>query len=206
MLSDKILKDKPFIYKINDTRKKKNRKKLHSIHKNELDIQKKDDDLIESGLNNFREQENEKMQSFFYLHNLEVYETKPDGNCLFESIQDQLINRHNIKKNITDLRLIASEYILNNKNDFIPYLFDEKTDSMQDVEEYCNLLVNATSWGSDLEITSLAKYFDCPIIIYLEDSSIKINENGINPALKLAYYKHHYSLGEHYNSLRDMKT
>ncbi|KAK6458781.1 uncharacterized protein RJT20DRAFT_90219 [Scheffersomyces xylosifermentans] len=153
----------------------------------------------------YRQIEIDSMSQLLALNNLSLHEIKPDGHCLFASIQDQLLVRQQQEVTIEELRKKAGDYMLENKNDFIPFLFDEQTMELRDIEPYVQELVSTAMWGSDMEILALAKCFDCPISIYMAGASThKINEEGNNAELKLGFYKHSYGLGEHYNSLRDL--
>jgi OTU domain-containing protein 6 len=76
--------------------------------------------------------------------------------------------------------------------------------SLKNIDEYTKEIETTAAWGSDLEILALSKEFNCPISVMMSGrATLKINEEGANPELKLIYYKHSYALGEHYNSLHD---
>lgn len=152
----------------------------------------------------YRKIEMENMNSIFKLRNVSVYEVPADGHCLYASIADQLKTRRNIDKSIQQLRSEAAAHIRKHPNDFSPFLFDEKTMTIRDVDSYCDELENTAVWGGDLEITAFSQIYDCKITVIINGQSPFIaNENGPNPELKLAYYKHSFGLGEHYNSLHD---
>ncbi|KAI5964194.1 OTU2 [Candida pseudojiufengensis] len=194
------------------TGKKRNRAKERLIKRQqEIDRIKAEAEKESENSINYRQIEIDSMNKLLSLNDLKVYEIKPDGNCLFASIQNQLIERHNLVENeisIQKLRDLSSDYILENKNDFIPFLFDETTGEIKDIDEYCNELKITTMWGSDMEILALSKIFECCIIIHQAGaSSIEINKDTVyddpKPTLHLGYYKHSYGLGEHYNSLLD---
>lgn len=75
--------------------------------------------------------------------------------------------------------------------------------TIRDIDEYTNELENTPLWGGDLEITAFAQIYDCPVSVLISGQSpLLINENGTHSELKLAYYKHSFGLGEHYNSVR----
>lgn len=184
---------------------KRNRQK-ERLQKRQAEIDKiKHEASIEaSNSTDYRQIEIESMNQILALNGLKVHEIKPDGHCLFASIQDQLLLRHNVTEDIQNLRNLAAEYISKNRDDFIPFLFDEETAEIKDVDAYITELTTTAMWGSDMEILALAKHFECPISIYIAGSStIVINENAEEPRLRLGYYKHSYGLGEHYNSLRE---
>ena len=63
------------------------------------------------------------------------------------------------------------------------------------------LLFGVAIWKSQ----RFLRYFQLFILLSLlmANATFAANPEGKNPELKLAYYKHSFSLGEHYNSLRD---
>jgi OTU domain-containing protein 6 len=169
-----------------------------------IEEQKKEAEAEASVQPNLRNIEQEHLKELCKVSGLQEFDIKPDGNCLFASIADQLELRQNIKKSIQDLRSLAVEHIRRDPDTFIPYLFDEQTMSLKNIDEYTKEIETTAAWGSDLEILALSKEFNCPISVMMSGrATLKINEEGANPELKLIYYKHSYALGEHYNSLHD---
>ncbi|ODV62821.1 deubiquitinase OTU2 [Ascoidea rubescens DSM 1968] len=156
---------------------------------------------------NFRQLEQETFKELLKLNNLSEFEVPADGNCLFASIQDQLKERYHIESNIEQLRSVASDVIAKDPETYAPYLFDEETLKIKDINEYCKKIKFGNYWGSDLEILAISKFYGIPITVIIAGGSpIKFNESlksAIKPDLKLAFYQHSYGLGEHYNSLRD---
>lgn len=149
--------------------------------------------------------EDENIKQLCSVANLQEFDIKPDGNCLFASIADQLKIRQNVETTIQALRTKAAAHIRNDPDTFVPYLFDEDTMSMKNIDEYTEKIEKTAAWGSDLEILALAKEYDTPVSVMMSGrSTLKINEDGVNEELKLVYYKHSYALGEHYNSLHDL--
>lgn len=176
---------------------------------------------------NLQKIEQDSIDQLCTVLKLKQFDIKPDGHCLFASILDQLKYRKiditnintddNINQNIMDndksiddytvydLRKLSCNYISNNKDDFIPYLFDENTMTLQDIDKYIEEMSTTAKWGGEIEILALSKIFNCPISILISGQSKHlVNESGENSELKLVYYKHSYSLGEHYNSLHDL--
>lgn len=187
---------------------KRNRQKERlAKRKEQLELMREEASKEAEGMTDYRAIETESMARILAINNLELYEIKPDGHCLFASIQDQLQLRHQLQTTVDELRQTAGAYILENKNDFIPFMFNEQTGELDNLDEYVERLTSTPMWGSDVEILAIGRTYDCPISVYSAGSStIKMNENGQNPELKLGYYKHSYGLGEHYNSLRDTST
>lgn len=153
----------------------------------------------------YRKIEEESMAALLRAKKLALFEIKPDGHCLFALIQDQLKTRLLEDVTVQELRLKAADYIRAHPDDFTPFLFDEATMSIRDVSEYADEVENTALWGSDMEILALAKEYECPIEVLTAGSApILFNETALdNAPLRIAFYKHSYGLGEHYNSLRN---
>ncbi|CAH6723150.1 OTU domain-containing protein 2 [[Candida] jaroonii] len=185
-------------------KKKRNRQKERLAKRNAKIQQMKDDALDESkDMVDYRSIEINTMNELLKLNKLKVFEVNADGNCLFNSIRDQLALKHELNLTIEELRIKASAYILAHPDDFIPFLMEK--DEIIDIEEYCKKLSTTTMWGSDIEILAFSKIFDCPIEVYLVGANkLMFNDEGIESVLKIAFYKHSFGLGEHYNSLRDV--
>lgn len=158
----------------------------------------------------YKQIEQDSMNQILFLQNLKVYDIRPDGHCLFASIEDQIKQRHDVSEldhevTVSNLRTAAAKYIEENKDDFLPFFFDVETMQQTDVDKYLDELVTTAMWGSDIEIKALASVYSCPIKVYTAGAApITFNEQGINPELKLGYFRYSYGLGEHYNSLRDL--
>lgn len=151
-----------------------------------------------------RKIELDNMTSICELRGLSQYEIPADGHCLFASIADQLKIRHGVTKTVQELRTAAANHIRAHPDDFSAFLFDEATMSVRDVESYCVELESTPIWGGDLEILAFSQIFDCCISVLINGQSPFVaNESGHNAELKLAYYKHSFGLGAHYNSLHD---
>lgn len=151
----------------------------------------------------YRAMEAETMDKLLASRELTLHEIQPDGHCLFSSLSDQLLLRHNKTLSVEELRSVAARHIRDHRDEFIPYLFDEETMAIRDVDEYTTELESTAMWGSDMEILALAKEFDCPIeVLTAGGAPITFNAEGEEDKLIVAFYKHSYGLGEHYNSCR----
>lgn len=151
-----------------------------------------------------KEVEEQAIKKLCEEQNLVPHEITPDGHCLFASIADQLKTRQKVDMSVKELRAKAADYIKANEEVFQPFLFDQNTNSMQNVEEYANKVENTALWGGDIEILALSKIFDSPVRILMAGRKpMVVNEEGQQPELKIVYYQHKLGLGEHYNSLRD---
>ncbi|KAI7900586.1 uncharacterized protein BX663DRAFT_544751 [Cokeromyces recurvatus] len=138
--------------------------------------------------------------------NLSIKPISADGHCLYNAFADQLKMRYNQNVDYKELRRSAAEYMRHHQDDFVPFLYLEDG---TDFNKYCDDIENTACWGGQLEILALAKSKSVPVdIIQYDGPIIKICEDEYpeKPPIKLAYHKHLYSLGAHYNSLADKST
>lgn len=174
------------------------------------------------GETDYRAIEQELMRKVLASNGLVPHEIKPDGHCLFASIQDQLKQRLGKDVAVEELRREAAEFVRSHRDDFVPFLFDESTMSLRDVDEYTEELENTAMWGLDMEIMALARRYGvrfrvfsaglAPIDFAPQETPEKTDSEGGEPetssgnvaTLYLAFYKHSYGLGEHYDSARDV--
>lgn len=207
-IDDNAEEEKPSAQANNtDASKPKRNRQKERLAKRDAKLEQMRDEARKESENDvdYRKIEQESMQNITGRSNLIVYEIKPDGHCLFASIQDQLTQRHSTDVSIQQLRDMAARYMETHPDDFIPFLFDETTNSLRDLTDYTKELTTTAMWGSDMEIMALANEFDCTITVLMAGGApITINPDGSNAELKLAFYKHSFGLGEHYNSLRDI--
>jgi len=135
---------------------------------------------------------------------------QPDGHCLFNAVADQLSQlgipldaesevglREDQRYKV--VRKAAARYMEGHPDDFVAWL-DEPLD--QHVEK----IRDTAEWGGHLELLALAKTYNVEICV-LQDGiaqTIEPNQQGSNQPdrIWLAYYRHNFGLGEHYNSLR----
>lgn len=152
----------------------------------------------------YRQIELDSMGKILVHNRLSVHDIRPDGHCLFALVAHQLQQRHNTEVGVEELRKTAGEQIRQNKDDYLPFLFDPETMQLRDIDEYLKELEETAMWGSDMEIHALAQAYECPIRVFQAGAApIVFNENGPNAELKVGFYRHSYGLGEHYNSLVD---
>lgn len=165
-------------------------------------------------LPNLRDQEREAMRKEFRLRNLTEKEIQSDGHCLYAAVADQ-IKRHDIDLelpiNLTDIngdgegqvvdykitRKVAAAFINNNPNDFLPFL-------ERPIEEYIKNIRETGEWGGHLELMALARAYGVVINVLQGNGKVEKIEGSTESSEKplwLAYYRHNFGLGEHYNSL-----
>ncbi|KAI8647262.1 hypothetical protein BD408DRAFT_408872 [Parasitella parasitica] len=134
--------------------------------------------------------------------NLRIKQVVADGHCLYNAFADQLKARYDRDVTYRELRKLAAEHMRQHPDDFRPFLYLEDGN----FDRYCDDIVNTACWGGQLEVLALARSSQVPVDIIQDGGPIiKIcdDEYPEKPPIKLAYHKHLYSLGAHYNSLVD---
>ncbi|TID26286.1 cysteine proteinase [Venturia nashicola] len=163
-----------------------------------------------------RSLERERMNRAFTDKGLVEKEVRADGHCLYASVADQLdllgvglrpsmapkIAREGEGEAKAEpyrvVRKTAAKYIKEHENDFLAFLEEP-------VDEYVWKVGETGEWGGQLELLALAKAYGVSISVL--DGNGQVHEvDGANQdeekRIWLAYYRHGFGLGEHYNSLR----
>ena len=94
---------------------------------------------------------------------------------MYYSIADQLEKVLLINKDCEELREMTCNYMLQNKDEFLPYLdFDDDSGNGQEkYEEYCNKIKDQTVWGGQIELKALSDVLNVLIeVIQSEGSEI----------------------------------
>ncbi|KAH7025847.1 uncharacterized protein B0I36DRAFT_329264 [Microdochium trichocladiopsis] len=111
-------------------------------------------------------------------------------------------------------RRAATDYMLSHRDDFEPFLaIDERPAAVGGFEGYIDKMRNTAEWGGQLELAALANVYGVEIRVVQDGRTETIAPNngaaggdktkdGAKRTIWLAYYRHGYGLGEHYNSLR----
>ena len=154
--------------------------------------------------------ERTKMLAQFREKGLVEKGIRPDGHCLFSAVADQLsqvgitINAESDVEMKDDqrykvVRKAAANYIERHPDDFVAWL-DEPLD------EYVEKIRETAEWGGHLELLALANTYNVEICVLQDGVAQNIepgSKGGKEPEkIWLAYYRHNFGLGEHYNSLR----
>ncbi|XP_041969479.1 deubiquitinase OTUD6B [Aricia agestis] len=192
--------------KISKAQKRRDKKKLLERERNEqIELQEQENK------NGPRNLEMQAIHTRLKTRNLSIFLIPSDGDCLYKAIAHQLEVQHNKKLNVQDLRNNAASYIMENKDDFLPFLSNPETFEMltdAEFEEYCEKIRNTNVWGGQVEIRALSNYLKCPISI-IQATGPETIEQGTEftgPPLFITYHRHMYSLGEHYNSTQTLTT
>ena len=164
-----------------------------------------------------KQAERDRMLAAMQQRHLQEKEIRADGHCLYSAVADQLtqlkmaLNANDIENANTDtkgdyktVRARAADYIEQHADDFAPFLEGP-------LSEYVHKVRDTGEWGGQLELAALAKTYGVDIHVLQDYDRVETidcgGENGQRApddkkAMWLAYYKHGFGLGEHYNSLR----
>lgn len=162
-------------------------------------------------LPDLREQEQEAMRKHFASAGLREVEVRPDGHCLYSAVAHQLdLTSGEAGKSTTErtaqptdsyrkVRLRTANYISRFPDHFTPFL-DEP------LEEYSRKVKETAEWGGQLELQAISKAYGVQInVLQATGEVIKFDPDDTTDhgpgVLWLAYYRHHFGLGEHYNAL-----
>nr|CAI5817284.1 unnamed protein product [Callosobruchus analis] len=137
--------------------------------------------------------------------NLKLHNIPADGNCLYLAVNHQLQITGRSTQSVNDLRKSTAEYLMKNKDDFMPFMCNELDESEivseEQFESYCKDVATTKLWGGQLELRALSNILMCPIkVIQATGPPTLQGESFKGPELVLTYHRHLYRLGEHYNS------
>jgi len=173
--------------------------------------------------------ERENMLNNFKSRGLVEKEIRADGHCLYSAIADQLsflsldnTNNHDGEKKVDyrDIRRRTADYISFNKDDFLPFISSDVDDDGGGIEGYTRKIRDTAEWGGQVELMAISRFLNTGINVLQGNGRVEeirplynIVENQENETRKddekvlwLAYYRHGFGLGEHYNSLHKSST
>lgn len=149
-----------------------------------------------------REQELSSMKK--QMETLTLRETliRPDGHCLFSACahsmpSDTLSKSTPEKEPYQAVRASAADFMSSHPDDFAPFL-EEPLDT------YITKIRDTAEWGGQLELQAIARSYNIDINVLQADGRIERIRSGASDNRKviwLAYYRHSFGLGEHYNAL-----
>jgi OTU domain-containing protein 6 len=150
-----------------------------------------------------RAEEKKVMVQEFQIRGLEEKEVRSDGHCLYAAIADQLRHcdiavDHSGPIDYRAVRRDAACFISEHPDDFAAFI-EEPLDS------YVEKIRETGEWGGQLEMSALSQAYGITINVIQGDGRLeKIATAGSQDGKEiwLAYYRHAFGLGEHYNSLR----
>ncbi len=158
-------------------------------------------------LPDLREQELKVMKK--HLKDLGLTETsiRPDGHCLYSAIAIQLPDEQlNSTRSDTGasmkpyqlVRTTTGNFISNHPDDFSAFLEEP-------LDVYVSKIKGTAEWGGQLELQAAARAYGVNINVLQADGRVEKIESGSRSShepLWLAYYRHSFGLGEHYNALK----
>lgn len=146
------------------------------------------------------------MLAEFNKHGLVEHEIQPDGHCLFSAVADQLaqlaipLERQPGEPGYKAVRRLAAEYIGAHGEEYAGFL-------EEGVDSYVRKIRDTAEWGGQIELAAVANVWAVEVWV-VQDGETEVvrpqdgGEGGDGKRIWLAYYRHGYGLGEHYNSLR----
>ena len=189
---------------VGPVQKKLNRQKARLARRAaEQEAQAAEAEQEAANLPNRREQEMKEMQSQIKKRNLQEIEIEPDGHCLYSAVgktlpAEVLPGWASRDVPYQFVRNSAGSFIEKNPDDFAPFLEEP-------LDEYVRKIKHTAEWGGELELQAIAKSFDIEIRVLQADGRVETMGTSKAPEhspLWLAYYRHSFGLGEHYNALR----
>lgn len=178
---------------------------------------------------NYRGNEQEVMDAVFKKLGLREVEVTPDGHCLYSAVAKQLDEsgvglrpdpRRIVLQPSTQTRIdtvtspqhdgyravraVAADFITEHKEDFEAFMEEP-------VDVYTRKIKLTAEWGGQLELQAIARAYGVNINVVQKDGRLEKIECGDMDSFDeeeqrrrvvwLAYYRHTYGLGEHYNAL-----
>ncbi|KAI9373818.1 hypothetical protein BJX61DRAFT_361800 [Aspergillus egyptiacus] len=183
-----------------------------------------------SSLTDHRGNEKEVMDGVFKKLKLKEVDINPDGHCLFSAVAVQLDDmglglkpdpRRIVLQPTTQsrvetvaspkhdgyraVRAVTADFITEHKDDFAPFMEEP-------LDQYTRKIKLTAEWGGQLELQAIARAYGVDINVIQGDGRIEKIESGDSEGeldeeerrkrvIWLAYYRHTYGLGEHYNAL-----
>ncbi|KAM4705692.1 deubiquitinase OTUD6B isoform 2-T2 [Rhinophrynus dorsalis] len=188
------------------TKAQKRREKKAALEK------ERDERIAEAEIENLsgaRHLESQKLTRILAERELQIKQIPSDGHCMYRAIEHQLKERDN-GMTLANLRSQTADYMQNHIDDFLPFLTNSTTGEMYTQEEfvkYCAEIVTTPAWGGQLELRALSHILQTPIeVIQAESSPVVIGEEYSSKPITLVYMRHAYGLGEHYNSVEQLKV
>lgn len=178
---------------------------------------------------NYRGNEQEVMDAVFKKLGLKEIEVTPDGHCLYSAVAKQLdesglglrpdpsriVLQPSTQSRIDTVaspqhdgyravRAVKADFIMEHKEDFEAFMEEP-------LESYTRKIKLTAEWGGQLELQAIARAYGVEINVVQKDGRMEKIECGDSDSFDeeekrkrviwLAYYRHTYGLGEHYNAL-----
>jgi OTU domain-containing protein 6 len=104
------------------------------------------------------------------------------------------------KEPYQNVRYAAAEFMVANPDDFAPYMEEP-------LESYVQKIRDTAEWGGQLELQAISRAYSININVLQADGRVEKISCGTEKAADthavwVAYYRHTFGLGEHYNALK----
>jgi OTU domain-containing protein 6 len=164
-----------------------------------------------AGMTDWRGAERTAMDAAFAERGLVEKEILPDGHCMFAAVADQLdqagvaISGAAGEPPYKTIRRAAAGYMEAHADNFDGFLEEP-------LAEHVARIRDTAEWGGQPELVALANAYGLDICVIQEGRTEVVQPLGDDTPtadrkkIWLAYYRHGYGLGEHYNSLRKAPT
>ncbi|XP_073987717.1 deubiquitinase OTUD6B [Rhodnius prolixus] len=156
-----------------------------------------------------RQIETETIKNILKERGLMIHEIPSDGNCLYCAVDHQLKESRGSAPGVKELRQKTGTILRENCNEYLPFLSHPDTGEMlteSQFYDYCDQVSQTSAWGGQVELRALSEALKCCIeVIQAEGPPMVVGEaysKDGEPKLILTYHRRMYSLGEHYNSVR----
>lgn len=129
---------------------------------------------------------------------MRIQEVAADGNCLYRSIGEQL-GRTGQSRSYEEVRAICAKALRKREDDYAPFA---ELKEGEDFSAYCNRVESSADWGGHLELRALSDELAARIMVHrAEEKEPLVLGEAAGVLLQVAYHRHYYALGEHYNSV-----
>ncbi|RMZ85331.1 hypothetical protein DV737_g787, partial [Chaetothyriales sp. CBS 132003] len=158
-------------------------------------------------LPDLRERETSAMSKEMAKRGLTETFIQPDGHCLYAACAHgmdpiRVKGSGPYSQPYQNVRFAAAEFIAKHPDDFAAFLEEP-------VESYVKKIKDTAEWGGHLELQAIARSYNIRISILQADGRVEKFESeqgGDKPdEIWLAYYRHSFGLGEHYNALSKLE-
>ena len=149
---------------------------------------------------NQRDAELKSMQEHMAKLGLTEIQIRPDGHCLYSAIATSL-PIETVKESgpygagYQNVRYVAAEFISKHADDFSAFLEEP-------IDMYTTKVKDTAEWGGAVELEALARAYETQINVLQSDGRVEKIGDGEGEEVWLAYYRHNFGLGEHYNALK----
>lgn len=138
-----------------------------------------------------RDVEIKKMKDLIKSWGLIERSIAPDGHCLYSAFA--VVG--GLEGGYKEARQKCGEFMLAHKDDFAGFLEEP-------IEDHVKKVMGTAEWGGQAEVMALARALEVRVkVLQAEGGVVEMGEEGGEKEVWLAYYRHSFGLGEHYNAL-----